>query len=799
MLVDHESYVIHASGYPCHPHNMAAAREGGSQSEEEMDRRGRGAPRYPPLQPSPLKRQRIAAAVAARGRGRGRGGGAAPRKPSMPPEVLARFQNFQGVVDVEGMPRDDGGGRSERIRPLGAASFVSPLASVAPMVPRASTETRRIGVYMPIASTGYDPNKQHALVIRYGSEGGMEVEEDDGARANVGEAKAEWACFKDGSGEVGWQEWLDQQVAMKLAMAARERKIREIQTGARGDVVDADQEVKRLSCDEQMAFIGEVSVTDLAQARTIRQEMWVSGDAFHLLNQHRSRMYHAQRDETTENAISRKKALTGTEASALFGANPFELKRALKDLGRDKDARVVTRSEWERGLARGVEPREMVTLDELQEHLIGSKLGEYAPPEQTAAMARGNIEEGPAAYIFEQVTGIELLRGKHPKYGDLENLGFTTKDTEVDGHTIRVGATPDRMGRWVRLLVEIKSRGWIKYTVDISHYWQMQMQMAVTGIRYCAYVQYGKNSRLHNTETGFFHDAMFIHLVKFNQEKWAWFIRNYAMPFSLRLQERMRDYTDPSTGRLMVERMKYGLDGKPQRRGAAMASSAAAAAAAPAPVRRKAAAAPPQRFVDAREQSKAYLKRQKEQREREEEQRRLRLFATYEDGPLHQSDESDPAKYIVSTPKDDAVAVVAGEEENQVEMVDVEPVPPAGRRAGSRRDLMMDEDDDAGMRLLMVDGTRGTLLDERYAEAKYGHQAFRFDDDDQPPPPPRSVARGRGGYPPRAGAMAAAAPRRGRGSGLGYEETVQLLGGGRGAVLSSQKGHEYDHPEFTFD
>jgi putative phage-type endonuclease len=107
-------------------------------------------------------------------------------------------------------------------------------------------------------------------------------------------------------------------------------------------------------------------------------------------------------------------------------------------------------------------------------------IASQSPPRQQneVAMNHGLRYEDEAARIFTQVTGIELVSGDiglitHPQYPFL-------------------GATPDRLCRWLPVIVEIKCpyRAAIHHAVPTYYVPQIQLQLELTDAEFCCFVQY---------------------------------------------------------------------------------------------------------------------------------------------------------------------------------------------------------------------------------------------------------------------------------------------------------------------
>jgi hypothetical protein len=137
------------------------------------------------------------------------------------------------------------------------------------------------------------------------------------------------------------------------------------------------------------------------------------------------------------------------------------------------------------------------------------------------AMQRGNDEENEAAELLERATGLEIHH---------LDLGVMVQLPEKE-----FGASPDRICRWVRALIEIKSKDrfnmWGKeFMIDNAHYLQMQQQMATTGIPNVLYVQYISPRK---TRQGLEKPAQLcVMLVPWNQQFFDNYYLMYIKPFS---------------------------------------------------------------------------------------------------------------------------------------------------------------------------------------------------------------------------------------------------------------------------
>jgi len=192
-------------------------------------------------------------------------------------------------------------------------------------------------------------------------------------------------------------------------------------------------------------------------------------------------------------AQQRLGCITGTEAATLAGGNPW----AARDAGADG-------------------------FTDTREWLLARKTGATpADKPRNAAMKRGNDEEQEAADLFEAVTGIELLH---------VNVGFIK---DADG---LVGASPDRLCRWLRMCTEIKSKGsHFAFIPETNYWWQMQQQMYVLGIEWNVYTQYISSGSYGGVRM----PQICFHLIPFNAAAFDDFLRNRVAPFMLDLSRRL--------------------------------------------------------------------------------------------------------------------------------------------------------------------------------------------------------------------------------------------------------------------
>ena len=114
--------------------------------------------------------------------------------------------------------------------------------------------------------------------------------------------------------------------------------------------------------------------------------------------------------------------------------------------------------------------------------LFKQKTGQIVLTVHSAACQWGIRHEDQAAQIFEALTGIVLITEQvglcfHPKYNN-------------------IGATPDRLGRYVPCIIEIKcpySRK-ISHTCPPEYYCQIQLQLQVCNLETAYLVQYKKGT-----------------------------------------------------------------------------------------------------------------------------------------------------------------------------------------------------------------------------------------------------------------------------------------------------------------
>lgn len=152
--------------------------------------------------------------------------------------------------------------------------------------------------------------------------------------------------------------------------------------------------------------------------------------------------------------------------------------------------------------------------------MIARKTGRAPGITPNEHMERGHREEEEAARLFVTYTGLELFD---------QPIGFIRHPSGL------VGATPDRCCAHVPLLLEIKSKATrISYGVDVTHWWQMQTQMASTGIHHCVYVQYCSSGPYGSTGVPLTH--LCLHLVEYDAPTYHRFMVNLARPFINRLR-----------------------------------------------------------------------------------------------------------------------------------------------------------------------------------------------------------------------------------------------------------------------
>ncbi len=188
--------------------------------------------------------------------------------------------------------------------------------------------------------------------------------------------------------------------------------------------------------------------------------------------------------DTEDCTRQRSASVTGGDAATLYGANPWS----------QRDA-------------------ELDGYTDVREWMLARKLGILRDKGTNPDMQRGKDEEQEAADLFEQLTGLELARTP---------MGYIIHATGL------VGASPDRRCEYAPLLIEIKSkRDTLKYKVETNYWWQVQLQMAVTGIRNCVLFQY-----ISLREFGdYMLPQVCMHLIQFDATKFDDFLENYARPF----------------------------------------------------------------------------------------------------------------------------------------------------------------------------------------------------------------------------------------------------------------------------
>ena len=290
-------------------------------------------------------------------------------------------------------------------------------------------------------------------------------------------------------------------------------------------------------------------------------EPWLNIQARHqkILDDHRARLPPSQRHlpidpttvfdwarvfnkpgpimDTPACTVARQNVITGTEAATLAGVNPYSERDATKD-GYGTNTR-----KW----------------------LLDKKAGIIHVNYENDDMRRGKAEEQEAGELFESLTGLRLARAP---------IGF------IEHASGLVGASPDRRCELAPLLIEIKSkRNRFDFKVPINYWWQMQMQMASTGIHNCVLFQYislrafGPNVMI---------PQCMWHLVQFNQARFQDFLERFAAPFAqdLALLKRIKDPAGAASAAAAAEAKRQAIDyasGAGQRR--AMGAVAAAAAA----------------------------------------------------------------------------------------------------------------------------------------------------------------------------------------------------------------------------
>jgi len=193
---------------------------------------------------------------------------------------------------------------------------------------------------------------------------------------------------------------------------------------------------------------------------------------------------------TTAYTRATSRFVTGTEASILCGDNPYVARDAhAAGFGNDTHA-----------------------------YLVAKKAGRVPPLVANHHMQRGIREEQEAGELFEALTGLELAR---------EPIG------NIRSEEMRVCATPDRRCLWVPLLIEIKSKA-TRFSlpgIEPNYWWQMQTQMAVTGLRHNVYFQYISSRRYGDWDLP--HACM--HLVPFAEDAWNAYLSEHLRPFVSRL------------------------------------------------------------------------------------------------------------------------------------------------------------------------------------------------------------------------------------------------------------------------
>ena len=174
-----------------------------------------------------------------------------------------------------------------------------------------------------------------------------------------------------------------------------------------------------------------------------------------------------------------------------------------------------------------------------RDFLMAKKLGIVPPTKSNPDMERGNNEENECIELFATLSGLE----PYPT-----NLGVIQ---HPDGY---YGASPDGVMRWLKVLVEAKSRrtepkthgrkGHKEYIVEGPHYMQIQQQLATVhadGIDTCFYLQYVSPKR----EAGSMETRakLCVHEVRFNRAAFDVYLKELVIPF-MRLFREFKDHME---------------------------------------------------------------------------------------------------------------------------------------------------------------------------------------------------------------------------------------------------------------
>jgi len=160
------------------------------------------------------------------------------------------------------------------------------------------------------------------------------------------------------------------------------------------------------------------------------------------------------------------------------------------------------------------------------------KTGRGKPFKSNPACKHGKYYEPEALHVYELVTGIELVP---------EDVGLLISDTNQE-----VAATPDAIAKHYPIIIETKCPWRRKITHECPRYYysQVQVQLAVCGLKECHFVQYYPPSQNNR-------GIIDIIIIKFDQD---WWLR--ALSHILRFWDEVKTYymsVDKPIGTMLID------------------------------------------------------------------------------------------------------------------------------------------------------------------------------------------------------------------------------------------------------